>query len=171
MVRHFCDDLLRREVARKLIRGREKETFDAWSVGIQITYRSGIFRGGQKSVASCESFARHEIGNLKCVEAFGDGDGDFVNAACGYRIENCESILRMVEIIFAGLQRAARAVTTESFEGVFAANHSLFCQEMGNRALRSALGDVHKNAGRLKISIRGFQGVPQPSCGGCEREN
>src|SRR5579864_7904502 len=164
MVRHFCDDLLRREVARKLIRGREKETFDAWSVGIQITYRSGILRCGEKSVASCESFTRHEISNLKCVEAFGDGDGDFVNAACGYRIEYGVCILRTVEIVFTGFQGAARAVAAEQLERIFVANYSLFGQEMGNCAFGDTLGNVHENARGLEISVWSFQGIPQPPC-------
>src|SRR5580700_8757318 len=119
-------------MARKLICGRKKKSFDARNIGIQIANGSWISRRRKKCLTRCKSFACEKVRDLKCVEAFGNGHGNFVDSPRGDRIENRECILRMIKVIFPSLQRAARAVAAQSVERVLVLDYSLLREQTRN---------------------------------------
>src|SRR5665213_1958531 len=79
---HGGEDLLRRDVVGEAVGVREEVAFERGGVGREVVDEGGVVAlGGEKFIARGETGLVDGIGDVKDVDALGDGDGDGVDIA------------------------------------------------------------------------------------------
>ena len=151
---HRRDYLCSRDVVRKLIRGREKKTFEAGRAGSEIANWSCVLRGGEKSVTRDESILIEERGDLQRVEAFGNGDGNCEDAAGSDGVENFEGGFAVIKKIFASFERFIGMAAREKQKRIAAADYAVIGEKAGDAADGGALGNVDEDAIREMRNFR-----------------
>src|SRR5690348_10279403 len=103
---HGGGHFLRRSVARKLICGGEKKSFEAFRVGSDVADQRRILRDDQKFCAGAEFLTLEFGGDVEHRPAFGHNDDMHVNVAARYLIEDLAGSLRALKKIFSSLKTA-----------------------------------------------------------------
>src|SRR5260370_42324732 len=106
MMHHRSHGVLRRGMPGKMVRRREKESFQSLRVGREVADGGRIARGGEELLALHEALLLEKLRDVKHRIALGHGHDFFEDLAGGNRFEYFARGLRMVEEIFPGLQWA-----------------------------------------------------------------
>ena len=94
-------------MSRELVSCWEEKTLQAVRARHKISYQRRIVRGRQEILPAGKTFTLHEVSDVEHREAFGYGQVPDVDTPVGHSVKHLESCNRVIEKVFAGLQRAS----------------------------------------------------------------
>src|SRR6202041_2572258 len=149
----FCYLFAGRAMGELVGRGEQKplEILGAWR---EIRNQSRVLRGRQKIFLAANTLVIQLGGNVEHRPAFGDGDGVNKNPALRDLPKNLARGYRMVEIIFASLERCANVPQTEKFESQPVPNHIIVAKNSSDVPPRSSMWNINEHFFRALATIR-----------------
>src|ERR1700690_1136169 len=148
-------------MARQIVSRGEKKSLQG------VRSRSNVLNLGSvvcgpKKFADFHVLGEFEFaGNVEHSFALANGKRQVVGLPVCQLPEDFLASERMIKEILTSLQRAPWMATRVNFEGDGAANHALFCEDMGRGAARGSVGNLHVNPFRRNSAEGLFDGIPE----------
>ncbi len=144
-----------------MIRRGEQKALQSFGLRSEIVNHFRILCGSEKFLRRHEFTVLQLARNIEHRLAFADSEWPLVNIAVCQRPENVLAPDRMVEMVFASLQRAPRMLARINFKCDGVADYAVLLQQACHAAAGRPMRQVHKNAFARIRPVGLFNCVPR----------